>query len=268
MSQVNVVAPDSQYLVNKTDRQPKQDMDKDAFMQLLVTQLRYQDPMNPMDNQQMMAQMAQFSALEQMMNVANNVNKQTAHSMMGDYVQYQYKDKETGKNEVLTGKVDYVRTNGDQAILGVGKHEIKLEDVLQVIDPSNIQGNASAFELIGKTVQAVIKANGTGENEGKKVDTIIEGEVLQVIMKESKPYVVIGTGDKAIEVELAEVQNIVDKPSLTNKTITATIKDKDGKDIKVEGKVEYIVMQKDKTYLYVQGQFVPFDALETVKNVD
>ncbi|MGL4739096.1 MAG: flagellar hook assembly protein FlgD [Cellulosilyticaceae bacterium] len=268
MSNVNIVAPDSDYLVNKVDRQPKQDMDKDAFMQLLVTQLRYQDPMNPMDNQEMMAQMAQFSALEQMMNVANAVNKQMAHSMIGDFVQYQLKNPDTGAMEVQVGKIDYIKTSGSEVTFGIGKNEVKMEEVMQVIDPSNIQSNASAFELIGKTVQAVIKADGQGADEGKKVDTIIEGEVLEVTMKDEKPYVVIGKGKHRMEVDLEQVQNIVEKPSLTDKVITATIKDKEGNDIKVAGKVDYIVMQKDLTYLYVDGQFVPFDAIDTVKNIE
>jgi flagellar basal-body rod modification protein FlgD len=40
-------------------------LDKNAFINLLLTQLKHQDPMNPMDNQDMIAQLAQFSALEQ-----------------------------------------------------------------------------------------------------------------------------------------------------------------------------------------------------------
>lgn len=267
MSSVNRVTPDSDYLVNKVDRQPKQDLDKDAFMQLLVTQLRYQDPMNPMDNQEMMAQMAQFSALEQMMNVANAVNKQMAHSMIGDFVQYQVENEDTGGIEVQVGKVDYIKTSGSEVILGIGKNEIKIEDVIQIIDPSNIQSNASAFELIGKTVQAVIKAEGQGADLGQKVDTMIEGEVLEVTMKEEKPYVVIGKGESRVEVDLEQVQNIVDKPSLTDKIISATITDEDGNDIKIEGKVEYIVMQKELTYIYVSGYFVPFESIESVKNI-
>jgi len=42
---------------------------KDSFMQLLVTQLQYQDPLNPMDNTQFTAQLAQFSQLEAMENM-------------------------------------------------------------------------------------------------------------------------------------------------------------------------------------------------------
>lgn len=46
---------------------------KDDFMNLLVTQLRYQDPLSPQDNSQMAAQMAQFSSLESMQNVQKAV---------------------------------------------------------------------------------------------------------------------------------------------------------------------------------------------------
>ena len=42
---------------------------KDSFMQLLVTQLQYQDPLNPMDNTEFTAQLAQFSQLEAMENM-------------------------------------------------------------------------------------------------------------------------------------------------------------------------------------------------------
>jgi flagellar hook assembly protein FlgD len=50
-------------------------LDKDAFMSMLVTQLKFQDPLAPQDNQQMAAQMAQFSSLEAMQNVQKGVDK-------------------------------------------------------------------------------------------------------------------------------------------------------------------------------------------------
>src|SRR5689334_3453073 len=45
--------------------------DKDMFLQLLVAQMRYQDPMNPTDSSQFLAQSAQFTALEKMQDVAD-----------------------------------------------------------------------------------------------------------------------------------------------------------------------------------------------------
>ena len=47
---------------------------KDAFLQLLVTQMQYQDPLDPQDNGEYLAQLAQFSALEQMTNVADGLS--------------------------------------------------------------------------------------------------------------------------------------------------------------------------------------------------
>lgn len=49
------------------------DLDKDAFLRLLTTQLSHQDPLNPMEDREFIAQLAQFSALEQMQNLNENV---------------------------------------------------------------------------------------------------------------------------------------------------------------------------------------------------
>lgn len=46
---------------------------QDAFMQLLVTQLRHQDPTNPMDNSQFIAQLATFSQLEKLTEIATSI---------------------------------------------------------------------------------------------------------------------------------------------------------------------------------------------------
>lgn len=50
-------------------------MGKDAFLQLLVTQMQYQDPLDPQDNSEYLSQLAQFSALEQMSNVADGLTE-------------------------------------------------------------------------------------------------------------------------------------------------------------------------------------------------
>lgn len=47
---------------------------KDEFLHLFVTQLRYQNPLNPMDSSQFTAQLAQFSSLEQLTNISNQMD--------------------------------------------------------------------------------------------------------------------------------------------------------------------------------------------------
>lgn len=76
-------------------------MGKEDFLQLLVTQLKSQDPMNPMKDQEFAAQLAQFSSLEQLLNInetlggqsestsalADRINRSTAADLLGKDVQ-------------------------------------------------------------------------------------------------------------------------------------------------------------------------------------
>ena len=51
------------------------DLGKDAYLQLLMVQMKNQDPLNPVDNNQFMADLAQFSSLEQMVNMNDSLEK-------------------------------------------------------------------------------------------------------------------------------------------------------------------------------------------------
>jgi len=53
-------------------------MGKDQFVQLLVTEMKNQDPMNPMDGKDLAAQLAQFSSVEQLMNINTKLDNFTA----------------------------------------------------------------------------------------------------------------------------------------------------------------------------------------------
>ena len=82
--------------------------DKEMFLQLLVAQLRYQDPMNPADSGEFLAQSAQFNALEKMQDVADRTTMLLgvqlafgASSLVGRHVSYTLADGTTGQGQVI-----------------------------------------------------------------------------------------------------------------------------------------------------------------------
>lgn len=259
----NVVAPDSDYLSTKSDAAKKDDaLGKDAFMQMLVTQMKYQDPLNPMDNQEMLAQLAQFTALEQMMNVAKSSDRQLANEMIGKYVEYQYKDEATGESSVKYGKVDYVKLTGDTPVLGIGEQEVTLDKVSQVLGSDMVPASTSAFDVIGKTVQATTKVK---DENGKEQDVIIEGEVKGIQMVSGKPYVLIGTGKSQMSIPYSNVANIVENTSITGREVKATIVDANGNKQTITGSVDYIKTLADGTYVCVNDQWINFNDIELIQ---
>ena len=65
-----IVETESQKSLKKQQTAEKNSMDKDAFLQLLVAQMQYQDPLEPTSNTEFVSQYAQFSQVEQMQNMA------------------------------------------------------------------------------------------------------------------------------------------------------------------------------------------------------
>jgi flagellar basal-body rod modification protein FlgD len=111
-------------------------MDKDTFLQLLVAQMRYQDPMNPTDSAQFLAQTAQFTALEKMEAVAEQTAQALgaqmafgASSLVGRQVTYLDADGATA-----TGAVDAVRFTPDGPVLDVGGTEVALGEVQSIAE--------------------------------------------------------------------------------------------------------------------------------------
>lgn len=65
-----------------TARKANDAMGKDEFLKLLVAQMKHQDPLNPMDGQEMAAQLAQFTSVEQLL-AANDTLAEIRDLMMG-----------------------------------------------------------------------------------------------------------------------------------------------------------------------------------------
>ena len=110
------------------------ELGKDAFLKILIAQLSNQDPLDPLKDQDFIAQMAQFSTLEQMTNMnksidqMNALSRGTAVSYIGRTVEYENDD---GLKEY--GKVAYLRFENSGTILVTDDEiDIPLEKVLAV----------------------------------------------------------------------------------------------------------------------------------------
>jgi flagellar basal-body rod modification protein FlgD len=114
---------------------PNSLLDKDDFLKLFVTQLQHQDPMSPMDNDQMVAQMSQLSTVEQLTNMAsaNAVMAQTqaqssAVALIGRTVTWADADGSTH-----TGAVEKVSTkDGAPSLTVAGTDGVSPSSITQV----------------------------------------------------------------------------------------------------------------------------------------
>jgi flagellar basal-body rod modification protein FlgD len=120
------------------DEKTKSDLDKDAFLQLLVTQMRYQDPLNPTNDKEFLAQMAQFSALEQMQNLNANFTLQQSFNLIGKEILASTVNPNTSAVEEVQGIVEAVQMYSGKAYLKVGDNLVALESVQEVKNPSSI----------------------------------------------------------------------------------------------------------------------------------
>ena len=81
------------------------ELGKDAFLQLLITQLQHQDPTNPMDDREFISQMAQFSSLEQMQNMTKAMESLLASQQQTQMMSYTtFIGKEVKWHEITEGK--------------------------------------------------------------------------------------------------------------------------------------------------------------------
>ncbi len=102
------------------DKIPNQVMGKDDFLKILLTQLTNQDPTKPMEDKEFIAQMAQFSSLEQMNNMSNSMQKLGSMIASGQAMGTlgRVVDISTG-TETVSGRVEAV-TGGDYPQVLVG----------------------------------------------------------------------------------------------------------------------------------------------------
>jgi flagellar basal-body rod modification protein FlgD len=129
ISGINTV---SNPLADGSSRMPVQTLGQDDFLKLLVAQMSQQDPMNPVKDTEFIAQMAQFSALEQSKAMMQDMASLRANTLLGSTVTVTNDDYDSGLD---TGVVSSVLMEKGIPKLLVNGLRYELSDVIR-IDPT------------------------------------------------------------------------------------------------------------------------------------
>lgn len=124
-------------------------VDKDTFLQLLVAQMKYQDPLQPTSNTEFVSQYATFSQVEQMQNMATTMELSRASSLVGQQVWIK-STTATGQPTYIQGQVDYVVYENGKAYVSVKEELYPMDDVDTVVDKEYNTAFNLANELVGR----------------------------------------------------------------------------------------------------------------------
>lgn len=157
-------------------------LDKDAFLQLLVTQMKYQDPLNPSSNTEYVAQLATFSQLEQLQNLSNASSTSQAFSLVGKTVDVTT-ESATGNSSIITGRVDYVNISNGETKLSINGNLYSTSQLATVIDSDylkeqdlpTVTKTALKYDASNPTNQKITVNLGAGSTIAKDVAIAING---------------------------------------------------------------------------------------------
>lgn len=166
-----VVESASQASLSKTSG--GNDMDKDAFLQLLVAEMQNQDPLEPTSNTEYITQYAQFSEVESLSNMASTMDLTRASSLVGQEV-YIKTETSNGTPTYIQGKVDYVVYENNKAFLSIDEKLYSLEDLDTVVDRDYLDAYNEAYDFTAKLNKLPAVANITISNDGKTIDSLNE----------------------------------------------------------------------------------------------
>ena len=185
-------------------------VDKTDFMNLLVAQMKYQDPLEPTSNTEWVSQYSTFTELEQMQNMSNSITLQRASGLVGKEVIIDHTDSSTGKETTVQGKVYYVTYVSDQAYLSVNNNLYSIDEVQSVVDDaySTAVSAAEAIETEFAKLPALADLTISDKESVSNINTVYSN-----LSDYQKGFLTSGFSDK--------LQQYVDKMSQLTSTTTA-----------------------------------------------
>lgn len=215
---------------SSTGNKINNDLDKNAFLKLLTTQMKYQDPLNPNTDTEYIAQLATFSQLEQLQNLSSVTTNSVAFNLVGKEVVIKTENS-TGNTTYINGRVDFVTMTGNTTKLSINGSLYSIDQLDSVIADEfifeqNLPGIEQATELtydaaIPKDISFDVKL-GSGDTIADDVMVVINNQVID------KNYVSL-SGSKVVIKQDAfkELGNGVYKLAITfNDPMLTTVRDK------------------------------------------
>lgn len=127
-------------------------MDSDAFLTLLVAEMKNQDPLEPTANTEWISQYATFTQVSEIQEIGNDMTSMKAQDLVGEYVIMKVTNA-SGNTEYVSGKVDYV-------VYENGKAYLSIEDSLYSIDDLDTVASSEymdAYDMAKKVADAIGK---------------------------------------------------------------------------------------------------------------
>ena len=167
-----IVTSASQDSLSKANEKSNSGMDKDAFLQLLVAQMKYQDPLEPTSNTEYISQYAQFSQVEALNNMSTTMELSRYSTYVGKEVILESTDG-SGKSTQTRGFVDYVTFEEGKAYLSIEGNLYKASDIVSVISSefSTAEDIAKQFAQTIKDLPAIDQI--TIENNGNTITNLL-----------------------------------------------------------------------------------------------
>lgn len=129
----------------ETKKDSNSSLDKEAFLQLLVAQMKYQDPLEPTSNTEYISQLATFSSLEEMQNMRASMETAQATSLVGKTVIMAVNNN--GETNYISGRVDQVRKEGSKTYLSIDDSWYNLDDLDTVVDDEYLDATLIAEDF-------------------------------------------------------------------------------------------------------------------------
>lgn len=247
------------------------EMGKDDFLNLLLTQLKYQDPLNPVDDKEFMGQMAQFSSLEQMQNMNSGFSSVKAFQLIGKYVKASYKDQATLQTRDVEGVVDSVKMSAGKAYVLIDGKEVSVDSISDVRDAAvedktKVNSLSSHTGLIGFAVNGVAVNQTTGSMVG------IRGKVRELVKGANENYAVLdGVSVKVVPTSLGDgamtqEQQIKYLEETVGKEVAFTIFDEDmTKSVEVWGTLQsFECTESGRVNAVLNDISIPIDSIQKI----